>query len=125
MQVAKIKKKLTFAQKKIAKLRNQLHQAKEILSGNEPSVVPRPRNKTLRTRQKQAKAAKPEPSHPTPPRKGFKMLPTGETSDSDEEEDYPEQNLRATYSYAKVKFARIRHQIMQEQTVQMEMSLSQ
>jgi hypothetical protein len=43
------------------------------------------------------------------------MLPTGDYSDS-EEEDYPEQNVRATY--AKAKFARIQPSI-QRQTVQM------
>jgi hypothetical protein len=45
------------------------------------------------------------------------MLATGDTSDSDEEEDYPEQNVQATY--AKAKFARIQP-IIQQQTVQME-----
>jgi hypothetical protein len=33
------------------------------------------------------------------------MLPTGDNSDSEEEDDYPEQNTRATY--AKEEFARI------------------
>ncbi len=37
--------------------------------------------------------------------KGFNMLPTGDNSDSGEEDDYPEPNARATY--AKAKFARI------------------
>ncbi len=34
------------------------------------------------------------------------MIPTGEFCDSDEEENYPEQNVEATYAQA--KFARIR-----------------
>ncbi len=33
------------------------------------------------------------------------MLPTGDNSDSDEEDDYSEPNVQATY--AKAKFARI------------------
>ena len=33
------------------------------------------------------------------------MLPTGNNSDSEEEEDYPDSNARATYAHA--KFARI------------------
>jgi hypothetical protein len=45
------------------------------------------------------------------------MLPTGEISDSDKEEDYPEQNFRATY--VKAKLARIQR-IIQGQAVQME-----
>jgi hypothetical protein len=45
------------------------------------------------------------------------MLPTGDCSDSEEEEDYPEQNVRATY--AKAKFERIQP-IIQRQTVQVE-----
>jgi hypothetical protein len=48
---------------------------------------------------------------------GFKMLPTGDYSDSEEEEDYPEQNVRATY--AKAMFARIQP-IIQKKTVRME-----
>jgi hypothetical protein len=30
------------------------------------------------------------------------MLPTGDNSDSEEEDDYPEQNARATYAKGKV-----------------------
>ncbi len=48
---------------------------------------------------------------------GFKMLLTGDYSDSEEEEDYPEQNVRATY--AKEMFARIQP-IIQKKTVRME-----
>ena len=43
------------------------------------------------------------------------MLPTCDYNDSEEEEDYPEQNVLATY--AKAKFARIQP-IIQRQTVQ-------
>ncbi len=70
---------------------------------------------------KQAKASKLGPSPPTSPLKGFKMLPTGEICISDEEEDYTEQNVRATY--AKAKFGRIQPMmlpIIQGQSVQME-----
>jgi hypothetical protein len=45
------------------------------------------------------------------------MLLTGNYSDSEKEEDYPEQNVRATY--AKAKFARIQP-IIQKRTVPME-----
>jgi hypothetical protein len=43
------------------------------------------------------------------------MLPKGDYSDSEEEEGYPEQNVRATYG--KAKFARIQP-IIQRQTVE-------
>jgi hypothetical protein len=45
------------------------------------------------------------------------MLPTGNSSDSKEEEDYPEQNASATY--AKTKFARIQP-VIPKKTVQRE-----
>ncbi len=45
------------------------------------------------------------------------MLPTGDNSDSEEEDDYPEQNVRATY--AKAKFARIQP-IIQKKTSPMD-----
>jgi hypothetical protein len=45
------------------------------------------------------------------------MLPTGDISDSDEEEDYSEQNVQATYP--KAFLARIQP-IIQQQTVEME-----
>ncbi len=45
------------------------------------------------------------------------MLQTGDYSDSQQEEDNPEQNVRATY--AKANFARIQP-IIQQQTVQVE-----
>jgi hypothetical protein len=40
------------------------------------------------------------------------LLPTGDNSDSEEEDDYPEQNARA--AYAKPKFARIQPTIQNE-----------
>ncbi len=64
-----------------------------------------------------AKASRPGPSTPSPPRKGFKIIPTGEYSDSEEEKDYPEQNFLATY--AKAKFSLIQP-IIQRQTIQVE-----
>jgi hypothetical protein len=45
------------------------------------------------------------------------MLPTGDNSDSEEEEDYPESNARATF--AKAKFAHIQPPI-QKKTSQLE-----
>jgi hypothetical protein len=45
------------------------------------------------------------------------MLQTDDNSDSEEEEDYPEQNARATY--AKAKFTRIQP-IIQKKTSLME-----
>ena len=63
---------------------------------------------------KRAKASRPGPSPPSPPQKGFKMLPTVDISDSDEEEDYSEQNVQATYP--KAFLARIQP-IIQQQTV--------
>jgi hypothetical protein len=130
-QVVKFKKELTFAQKENAKLKNQLHQTKENIDreGAERGSKGKKEDfqddevgsKQPRQQGKQAKAPKPGLSPPTPPRKGFKRLPTvtGELS-ADGEEDYPEQNVTATY--AKAKFARIRP-IIQEQTVQMEIEL--
>ncbi len=45
------------------------------------------------------------------------MLPTGDYSDLEEEEDYPGPNVRA--AYAQAKFARIQP-IIQRQTVQVD-----
>ena len=70
------------------------------------------RGKRPRQHAKQAKASRPATSSPSPPPKGFKMLPTGENSDSEEEEDYPESNARATF--AKAKFARIQPPIQKK-----------
>jgi hypothetical protein len=69
----------------------------------------------VRQQAKRAKASRQGTS--PPPRKGFKMLPTGYNSDSEEEDDYPEENVRATYS--KAKFARIQPTI-QKKTSQMD-----
>ncbi len=62
-------------------------------------------SKRVREQAKRAKALRPGTSPPSPPLRGFKMLLTGSYSDSEEEDDYPEQNTKATY--AKAKFARI------------------
>ena len=61
--------------------------------------------------RQQAKRAK------DPPRKGFKMLSTGDNSDSEEKDGYPEPNARATDT--KAKFARIQPTI-QKKTSQMD-----
>jgi hypothetical protein len=74
-------------------------------------------SKRVSKQAKLAKALRPGPSLPSPPWKGFKMLPTGDYGDSEEEEAYPEQNVQATY--AKAKFALIQP-IIQRQTVQVE-----
>jgi hypothetical protein len=126
-QFAKLKKDLTLAQGKIANLMNQLHQAKENMAKEradrsskikkEDSPDDEVGSKRASQQGKRAKASKPGPSPPSSPRKGFKMLPTGDYSDSEEEEDYQELNVRATY--AKAKFARIQP-IIQKQAVRME-----
>jgi hypothetical protein len=71
---------------------------------------------------KRTNALRPGPSPPSLPQKGFKMLPTGEISNSDEEEDYQEQNVLATY--AKAKFT-LMQPIIQQQTVQVEIEPKQ
>ena len=95
---------MTLVQREIAKLENQLHQAKERGKGtggvqfqekegrfSEDEVG----SKRIRQQAKRAKAPRqgPPSSPPSPPRKGFKMLPTGDFSDSEEDEDLPEQNV--------------------------------
>ncbi len=74
-------------------------------------------SKRVRQQAKRAKASRPGTSPPNLPRKGFKMLPTGDNSDSEEGYDYPEPNARATY--AKEKFASIQSTI-QKKTSQMD-----
>ncbi len=74
-------------------------------------------NKRFRQQAKRAKALRPGTSPPSPPWKGFKMLPTGDNSDSEEEDEYPEPNARATYAMA--KFASIQPTI-QKKTSQMD-----
>ncbi len=112
-------------QREIAKLKNQLHQAhmaKERAecgskSKKEDSQEDDVGSKRISQQAKSANASRQGPSPPSQPRNGFKMLPTGDFSDSEEEEDYIEQNVRATY--AKAKFASIQP-IIQQQTVQVE-----
>ncbi len=96
---------------------------------NVQSAVPRARrmirltrrffgSKRFRQHAKRAKASRLGTSPPpSPPWKGFKKLPTGDNSDSEEEDDYQEPNARATY--AKAKFARIQPTI-QKKTSQMD-----
>ncbi len=129
LQFAKLKKESTLAQREIANLKNQLHQARKNMakeraqrnsnSKKQDSPDYEVGSKRAREQAKRAKALKQGPSSPSPPRKGFKMLPTGDSdySDLEEEEDYPEQNVRATY--AKENFARIQP-IIQKKTVRME-----
>jgi len=114
-QFTKLKKDLSLALREISNLKNQLHQAKENIAkeragrGSKSKKYDSPEyevgSKRSRQHAKRAKASRPGTSPPSPPRKGFKMLPTGDNSGSDEEEDYPEPNARATF--AKAKFARI------------------
>ncbi len=131
-QVAKTKKELTLAQQEIAKLKNQLHQDKENMakervecstkSKKEDSQEDEVGSKRVCQQAHRAKASKPGPSPQSPPRKGFKMLQTCDYNYSEEEEDYPEQNVLATY--AKAKFARIQT-IIQRQTVQVKIEPNQ
>jgi hypothetical protein len=74
-------------------------------------------SKRFSQQAKPAKASRRGTSTPSLPRKGFKILPTGDNSDSEEENDYPEPNVRTTY--AKAKFARIQPTI-QIKTPQMD-----
>ncbi len=126
-QFAKLKKELILAQREISNLKNQLHQAKENTvkeraecgskSKKDDSHEEEDGSERVRQQAKRAKAAKPGTSPPSLPRKGFKMLPTGDNSDLEEEDDYPEQNARAIY--AKAKFARIQP-IIQKKTSRMD-----
>ncbi len=84
---------------------------------NELSAVPRARKMIHRMQQLEAKdpvsklSVQRQQGRQLPPqvRHGgvFRMLPTGKNSDSEEEEDYPDSNARATYAHA--KFARVHH----------------
>ncbi len=126
-QFAKLKEELTLAQREISNLKNQLKQAKENIakeraehgskSKKDDSPDEEVGRKRFRQHAKRAQASKPGTSPPSPPRKGFKMLPTGDNSDLEEEDDYQEPNVRATYT--KAKFARIQPTI-QERTSQMD-----
>jgi hypothetical protein len=123
-QVAKVKKDLTLQQREIAKLKNPLHQVKKNMakeraersskSKKEDSQEDEVGSKRVSQQAKRAKASRPGPSPLSPTRKGFKMLPT---SNSEEEEVYPKQNVQATY--AKAKCASIQP-ITQRQTGQVE-----
>ena len=99
------------AQREISNLKNQLHQAKEKIakeraergskSKKDDSPDEEVGGKRFRQQAKRAKASWPGTSPPSPPRKGFKILPTGDNSDVEGEDDYPEPNARATYAKAK------------------------
>jgi hypothetical protein len=112
-QFNKLKKDLSLAHREISNLKNKLHQAKENFAKERAERSSKSRKddspdeevggKRVRQHAKRAKASRPGTSSPSPPRKGFRMLQTGNNSDSEEEDDYPEPNVRATY--AKAKFA--------------------
>jgi hypothetical protein len=114
-------------QREISNLKNQLHQAKENIekeraergskSKKDDSPDEEVGSKRVCQPAKRAKASRPGTLPPSPPRKGFKMLPTGNNSDSEEEHDYSEPNVQATY--AKARFARIQPTI-QKKTSQMD-----
>ncbi len=77
-----------LVQRQIANLRNQLHQAKENIakrraergskSKKDDSRDDEVESKRVCQQAMRAKASKPETSPPSPPQKGFKMLPTGD-----------------------------------------------
>ncbi len=99
-QFAKLKRELTLAHREIFNLKNHLHQAKEVIakeraergskSKKDDSPDEEVGSKRFRQQAKRAKASRPGTSPPSLPRKGFKILPTGNNSDSKDEDDYPE-----------------------------------
>ncbi len=107
-QQAKLKKELSLALREISNLKNQLSQAKENIAKERAGRSSRAKSrrdgspdaevggKRSRQHAKRAKASRPATSSPSPPRKGFRMLPTGDNSDSEDEEDYPGSNARAS-----------------------------
>jgi hypothetical protein len=111
-QFVKLKKDLSLALREISSLKNQLNQAKENIAKERAERGSKSRKddspdaevggKRARQQAKRAKASRPGTSPPSPPRKGFRILPTGNNSDWEEEDDYPEQNARATYAKAKI-----------------------
>jgi hypothetical protein len=104
-QLAKLKKDLSLALREISNLKNQLRQAKENIAKERAERSSKSRKddspdeevggKRVSQHAKLAKASRPGTSSPSPPRKGFRMLPTGNNSDSEEENDYPEQNEKS------------------------------
>jgi len=97
LQFNKLKKDLSLALREISNLKNQLHQAKENIAKERAERSSKSRKddspdeevggKRVRQHAKRAKASRPRTSSPSPPRKGFRMLPTGNDSDSEEEDD--------------------------------------
>jgi hypothetical protein len=89
-QFAKLKKDLTLAQWEIAKLKNQLHQARQNItkeraehsskSKKDDSPEDEVGSKRGRQQANRAKASMLELSSPIPPGNGFRILPTGEYS---------------------------------------------
>ncbi len=122
LQFTKLTKDLSLALREVSNLKNQLHQAKENIAKERAERSSKSKkydspddevgSKRSLQHAKRAKASRPGTSPPSPPRKGFKILPTGDNSDSEEEDDYPEQNARATH--AKAKFASIQPTIQKK-----------
>ncbi len=104
----KLKKELSLALREISSLKNQLNQAKENIAKERAESSSKSRKddspdaevggKRARQQAKQAKASSPGTSPPSPTRKVFRILPTGNNSDSEEEDDFPEQNAGTTYN---------------------------
>jgi hypothetical protein len=87
-QAANLKKELTLSQLQIANLKNRLYQAKENIAKERAEFCSKSKkddsqegevgSKRVCQQAERAKASKQETSPPSPPRKGFKMLPTGD-----------------------------------------------
>ena len=97
---------LNLAQREISNFKNQLHQAKENIAKERVECCSKSKKddspdeevgrKRVRQQAKRAKASRPGTS---PPRKGFKMLLTG---DSEEEDDDQEPNAKSNIREGKV-----------------------
>ncbi len=95
-QFAKLKKDLSLALREVSNLKDQLNQAKENIAKERAERSSKSKKydspdaevggKRPRQQAKRAKASRPATSSPSPPRKGFRMLPTGNNSDSEEED---------------------------------------
>ncbi len=92
-QFTKFKKDLSLALREISNLKNQLHQAKEKIAKERAGRGSKSKKYDFtddevgskRSRQhhdaKRAKASRPGAPPPSPPLRGFKILPTGNNSD--------------------------------------------
>jgi hypothetical protein len=96
----RLKKDLTHALREISNLKNQLNQAENQLNQAKENIAKERAergskskkddspdvevgSKRPRQQAKRAKASRPTTSSPSPPRRGFRMLPTGKNSDSE------------------------------------------